>query len=232
MKSFRILASALTIYSLGGCNSATEVDGRESSESKTTAAAEDDTPAKPSFDCVKAQSDAEKMVCSDAPLAQLDNEVARLYALAEKDTNLTAAAKAELTTMQRGWVKGRDDCWKEDDKRNCVLTSYGMRAQELRMGYANARSRDPAAVSTGPVVFKCEGIDAPLGVTFFTIEPGFAFLQNGTTSVMFTAVPDAPDARYTGTSFDGEYTLVTAGRDASFTRPGIAEAKCVMDEIG
>jgi uncharacterized protein len=193
----------------------------------------DAAPAAPSFDCAKAGSDAEKLVCSDAPLAQLDNELARLFALAEKDTGLSAASRAELKATQRGWIKGRDDCWKADDKKQCVLANYGSRIHELRQGYANARSPDPASVSTGPVVFKCDGIDAPLGVTFFTVEPGYAYLQNGERSVMFTAVPDAPDARYTGKGADdGDYVLVMEGKGAVFTRPATAETKCTMDEIG
>lgn len=188
---------------------------------------------KPSFDCAKAGSDAEEMVCSDASLAQLDNEMTRLFKLAEKDDNLRTAEISELKAMQRGWIKGRDDCWKAEDKRQCVLASYGMRIHELRQGYANARSADPASVSVGPVVFKCEGIDAPIGVTMLTVEPGLAYLQNGETAVMFTADVKAPDARYTGKGADGgAYVLVTNGREALFTRPGAREAVCTMDEIG
>lgn len=34
---------------------------------------------KPSFDCNKAQTEAEKLVCSDDDLAKLDNELAKRY---------------------------------------------------------------------------------------------------------------------------------------------------------
>lgn len=34
---------------------------------------------KPSFDCLKAKNEAEKLVCSDAELATLDNEMTALY---------------------------------------------------------------------------------------------------------------------------------------------------------
>lgn len=227
-------ASILAFAALSACqnesSSPTDKAAASATESTQTEAA---APGKPSFDCALAESEAEKMVCADNGLAQLDTEVARLFALAEKDASLTTKAKAELIAMQRGWVKGRDDCWKAEDKKRCVLTSFGQRAQELRIGYPNARSAAPNALSTGPVVFKCDGIDAPLGITFFTIEPGYAFLQNGDTAVMFTAVPDVPEAKYTAKSFDGsDYTLIANGDDVSYTQPDEAEAKCKRDEIG
>lgn len=208
-----------------GSNSASSADADQPTA--------DSADVKPSFDCAKAGSDAEEMVCSDRSLAKLDNEMTRLFALAEKDANILPAARAELKAMQRGWIKGRDDCWKAGNKRQCVLASYGMRIHELRQGYANARSADPASVSIGPVVFKCDGIDAPIGVTMLAIEPGFAYLQNGATAVMFTADAKAPDARYTGIGADnGAYVLVTKGKEAFFTRPDAREAVCTMDEIG
>lgn len=234
MKKIFATVSILALAALSACQS----ESNAPADKTATTAPESEKSAvaaslKPSFDCAKAESEAEKMVCSDNALAQLDNEIARLFALAEKDSNLTAASKAELITTQRGWVKGRDDCWKAEDKMHCVLTSYGQRAQELRISYANARSADPNARSTGPVVFKCDGIDEPLGITFFVIEPGYAFLQNGNIAVMFTAVPDVPEAKYTAKSFDGsDYTLITNGDDVTYTRPGEASAQCKRDEIG
>lgn len=235
MKPFLVAACAVALGSLPACSNS-EQAGKDAAVATATAANSPGASAvavSPSFDCAKAGSEAEKLVCSDPALARFDNEVARLFALAGKDPNLTPQAASELTTVQRGWVKGRDDCWKASDKRQCVLASYGSRIQELRQGCANARKADAASVSVGPVVFKCEGIDAPLGVTFFTVEPGYAYLQNGASSVMFTAEPKAPDARYSGKGADGgDYVLVVDGRNAVFTRPGAAAAKCVMDEIG
>ena len=49
------------------------------------------------------------------------------HALAEPGTD-----KAVLESVQRGWVSGRDDCWKPDDVRRCVLESYQTRLVELK----------------------------------------------------------------------------------------------------
>ena len=77
--------------------------------------------ATPSFDCAKAHSAAEQLVCQDAGLAALDNELAALYpkALAKLSTEQQKTEKA----MQRGWIKGRNECWKESDSRQCVEES-------------------------------------------------------------------------------------------------------------
>lgn len=86
--------------------------------------------ASPSFDCAKASSDVEKLICKDAELAQLDNSLASLYSTVLKNT--PAAEQKSLKAEQRGWVKGRDDCWKSDDLRGCVAGEYRARIAELK----------------------------------------------------------------------------------------------------
>jgi len=45
-----------------------------------------------------------------------------------ESTGKQKALKAE----QRGWVKGRDDCWKRSDVRGCVAGEYRSRIAELK----------------------------------------------------------------------------------------------------
>jgi uncharacterized protein len=89
----------------------------------------------PSFDCGKAESSAEKLVCEDAELARLDRRVAERYAAAlDVIRNLdTGASRAEdqLRASQRGWIKGRDECWKAADLKSCVESAYLRREGEL-----------------------------------------------------------------------------------------------------
>ena len=84
--------------------------------------------ASPSFDCAKANSAAEELICAEDALAQLDARMAQTYAQA-----LTAAMDDAdtLRAMQRGWIKGRDDCWKANDLRTCVSDAYLLREAEL-----------------------------------------------------------------------------------------------------
>jgi uncharacterized protein len=86
--------------------------------------------ASPSFNCAKASSSVEKLICNDAELASLDNSLSSLYHTLMKNTS--AAEQKLLKTEQRGWVKGRDDCWKSDDMRGCVASEYQYRINELK----------------------------------------------------------------------------------------------------
>ncbi|MGD8208020.1 MAG: lysozyme inhibitor LprI family protein [Thiohalocapsa sp.] len=86
--------------------------------------------ASPSFDCSKASHEAEELICNDAELAELDRSLAGLYSALMK--SLPAGEQKQLKTEQRGWVKGRNDCWKADDQRGCVKAAYETRINELK----------------------------------------------------------------------------------------------------
>lgn len=91
---------------------------------------------KPSFDCSKAKNEAEKLVCSDAELAKLDNEMAALYKKVFRYSKLY-----EINTI------GRDKYFKEKfqkdmdnfacepkvaDKKQCLKSLYNDRTQMLK----------------------------------------------------------------------------------------------------
>ena len=60
-----------------------------------------------SFDCSKAQSKIEKMICADAELSRLDEEIAKVYG----DVLKKSPDEALLKKQQRGWLKARNlDC--------------------------------------------------------------------------------------------------------------------------
>jgi len=106
----------------------TQDDEGQTSEAPTTAVASA-TPAHPSFDCSKASHEIEVLICHDAELAKLDRSLATLYARVLENTK--ASERSALKAEQRGWVKGRDDCWKSDDQRACVKGEYEYRMREL-----------------------------------------------------------------------------------------------------
>ncbi|EAQ03490.1 hypothetical protein OB2597_02682 [Pseudooceanicola batsensis HTCC2597] len=89
----------------------------------------------PAFDCAKAESSAEKLVCDDPALAALDRRLADRFAAALSVTRgLDTGAKEvedNLRATQRGWIKGRDECWKDPDLRACVEAEYLRREAEL-----------------------------------------------------------------------------------------------------
>jgi uncharacterized protein len=86
--------------------------------------------ASPSFDCAKATHEVEQMICKDAALAELDHTLNSLYHTVLKHT--PASEQGALKTEQRGWVKGRNDCWKASDVRGCIASEYQTRIAELK----------------------------------------------------------------------------------------------------
>ncbi|UHQ21866.1 MliC family protein [Lysobacter sp. 5GHs7-4] len=115
----------------------------------------------PSFDCAKAQSEAETLVCNDAELAALDRQLAKLWA----DTQARPNAPASETAKQRGWVKGRDECWKAEDKHRCVRESYQVRIVELNLLRPDVTT--PPAVS-----YDCGDQDSRLSAVYYNdFEP-------------------------------------------------------------
>jgi uncharacterized protein YecT (DUF1311 family) len=78
-----------------------------------------------SFDCAKAKTPVEKMICADAELSKLDEEMAAAYQreLARTDD------KEGLKKDQLDWLRRRNDaygCFSNDGKRltDCVKDSY------------------------------------------------------------------------------------------------------------
>nr|WP_088212704.1 MliC family protein [Shewanella sp. Shew256] len=146
---------------------------------------------KPSFDCGKVQAGSiEELVCQDAGLTKLDLQLAEVYAqAADKAKN---EQPPMLKAMQRGWVKGRNECWKSEDKRACVESSYQTRIAELQAQYRLVEM-------TGPIFYACDGNPAnEVVVSYFKTEPATLIAERGDqTSLMFVQ-PSGSGAKYQG----------------------------------
>ncbi|MDT3275000.1 MliC family protein [Shewanella sp. SP2S2-4] len=145
----------------------------------------------PSFDCAKVNAGSiEAMVCKDAGLSQLDNQLAEVYSQAlEKAKN---EQPPTLKAMQRGWVKGRNECWKSEDKHACIEASYQTRIAELQAQY---RLVD----MTGPVFYACDGSPAnEVVVTYFKTEPATLIAEHGDSTSLMFAQPSGSGAKYQG----------------------------------
>lgn len=197
-----------------------------------------DTPAieadpKPSFDCAKAESTAQKLICTDANLAALDREVDRLFVLARDGKSLSETRRKELLAVQRGWIKDVDDCWKSDALRYCVVENYVTRMHQLRQGYAEARSEDDKGISTGPMALRCKGLDALVSVAYVQSNPASAYAEWLDQSVVMESVSVASGVRYEGKAFDGKHSLWTKDSEAMLELPGNKEPlKCVEEPVG
>ena len=109
----------------------------------------------PTFDCAKATGAVENLICDDEGLAALDRKLDDVYkaAVAKAKNGLPQTLRAE----QRGWVKGRDECWKAKGKENpvflteswkatsvseCVQGEYRLRISELQVRWQPRSPRE------------------------------------------------------------------------------------------
>lgn len=78
----------------------------------------------PSFDCRRARSSTEKMICSDAELARLDRELGRAYERAKKATSDPSAFRRQSDLE---WRRRETMC----QDRGCLLRWYAYRRAQL-----------------------------------------------------------------------------------------------------
>lgn len=168
----------------------------------------------PSFDCARAETGAEKLVCADPALAALDRRVAARFAAAldvARGLDAGAAeAEATLRAYQRGWIGGRDECWKAADERACVEDAYLRREAELVAEWM-------LDAPTATTFWTCGGSPANEVVTMFfdTPLPAVRF-ERGDSIDTGTLSPTGSGARYDG-SF-GRYIWIK-GDQADYRDP-------------
>jgi uncharacterized protein len=88
------------------------------------------------FDCAKASTRVEKLICSEEKLVQLDRELNRLYKEASK------REPQGIRDEQRQWLKSRNSCV----DAACVLAAYEDRVDELN-SFIRAWDKDVAAAT-------------------------------------------------------------------------------------
>ncbi|MBE1283699.1 MAG: DUF1311 domain-containing protein [Rhodobacteraceae bacterium] len=180
----------------------------------------------PSFDCAKAASDAEDAICASAALGALDRELTRIYGLAANGPNMTGDRLSELKAFQRGWIKGRDECWKSSlGVEECVLQEYALRIGEIRTQYADARSE--AGLSDGPFPYVCDGLDIPLSAVFISGEDPLLSLTWRDGFAVMRAQPAASGIKYS----DGAFTFWAKGDEAVFTASDGQDLSCERDAM-
>lgn len=162
-------------------------------------------------DCKQARDGSmAALVCSDPELLALDKALGDVYRQA-----LSKAARQKPNTLkaeQRGWVKGRDDCWKSPAQRECVAEQYRNRTAELQARYR-------LVTFNGPVHFACNG-DArnELVVYFFDTQPASLIAERGDQQSFMLQQFKAGGQTFVGRNeqvlLRGEKALVRWGFDA------------------
>lgn len=103
----------------------------------------------PSFDCAKVKKNSsESVICSSDELMYLDRKIANLYKKAQAITSKEDMLKA----TQIGWIKSRNDCWKDQDEKACMVRQYNMRIQELKKKYHLSDVEDDTSMDFNKVL--------------------------------------------------------------------------------
>lgn len=161
--------------------------------------------AEPAFNCAKASGSVEKLICGDDALAAADRKMAEVFSAAQRKAG--NEHPSVLKAEQRGWIKGRNDCWKNPDARACVNDEYLRRIAELQARYRLVDMR-------GPFFFACDGNRAnELVITHFSTEPPTLIAERGDQASLMFAQPAASGSRYQGRNesfweHHGEATVV------------------------
>ncbi|MGO4310878.1 MliC family protein [Pseudomonas sp. KB_15] len=184
-----------------------------------------------SFDCASPQASAEKLICHDAQLAQMDLELNRLYLLALTDEH-SVPRPDKVEVDQQFWIDARNQCDSGPQAKPCVIRSYAERAHQLRQGSAIARTKDPSRRTEGPVAFHCAGISPLVAATFFTVEPGVVFLKWANTSITLNQVPSNYGTQFTGKDYKGNYSFWQIGNDVFLQIPGSGKMSCAAEPVG
>lgn len=157
----------------------------------------------PSFDCAKADGEVETLICKDGALAALDRQLDEVYKAAAGKAR--DAMPARLRAEQRGWVSGRNECWKArgapayltatwqaTSVRECVAAQYRLRISELQAVWRLVSPRPPVA-------YTCANNPAnEVVATFFDTDPATARLERGDRTQTVWQVAAASGARYEG----------------------------------
>jgi len=160
----------------------------------------------PTFNCAKATGAVEKQICADPALAALDRQLDAAYKAA------SAKAKGEpaktLRATQRGWVKGRNDCWKADGQetwitatwtvktlKDCIDAQYRVRTAELQAVW---RLLPPKTTS-----YACQGNPAnEVVVNQFASSPAAIRLERGDRTATLWQVGAVADGKFEGQNVD------------------------------
>ena len=145
----------------------------------------------PAYDCSATEHEVENLVCDNPALSALDRKLADVYrqsvAVLESVAD-AAAALRYLRAEQRGWIKGRNECWKADDSIGCARNSYEVRIAEMQARYFLVDGSDP-------VFFACND-NSEIVATFIPTEPPTVRLERGDTVKVGWQVPAASGAKY------------------------------------
>lgn len=194
----------------------------------TAVTATDAVAATPAFDCAMADGAVEEMICADAELADLDrtmDAVFRQSVAAIEGLGAPGDALPVLRAYQRGWIKGRNDCWKASDQRACVVDSYKQRIASLQAAW-------DLMPHGAPVFYVCRNNPADeIVATFYEAELPSVRLERGDTTEIALLQPSGSGSRYEG-AFGIGFWIKGDEAQVDWPRDSQSSPRAVMNKTG
>lgn len=196
-----------------------------------------------SFDCSKATSIVDRLICSDAVLSTLDDTLAIEYNSSKKNT----LDPQSLLNAQRAWLQKRNSCGND---RSCIANSYYERISQLsttqhQTATANRSVQSPpptVSINSNAAIATLDGnwyssqwrygytLKDGVGIATSTNSPNF---QIGQIIIRLTATSNTA---YTGQQIytDGKFYQVNVKllADGRLYFEGEKNVKWVMERIG
>lgn len=145
----------------------------------------------PSFDCKAVRTGSmESLICANNSLAKLDNQLTDTYQQALIKTD--QQGNKRLKTEQRGWIKGRNECWKAVNKEQCIENAYITRAAQLQAQYRLVSQQ-------GPFHYNCNNDPTnEVVITYFNTQPKTLIAERGDSSSLMFVIESATGTKYKG----------------------------------
>lgn len=144
----------------------------------------------PSFDCNKAKSYSEILVCSNTELSYKDNLIAALYRNFLVGDSKIENQNHQIKQSQIFWIKSRNKC----NNQNCVGDTYNSRISELKSQIAYKPTNETKKVLGACFLDKIKSIEPRLNNGSF--DSGvFSDYESGTRAVSYDAQSEVIKSR-------------------------------------
>ena len=175
-------------------------------------------PSSPVFNCDGVKPMVEQMICKDMDLMIFDHTLNNVYKSSlEAVSKLTSkkdkkAAKSRLVAIQRGWIKGRNDCWKEQEKaQSCVTLSYLQRIVTLQAEWGLVRENKQI------IRFVCENDDRnEFYATYLNLILPVVIVERGDSRDVFIENIASQKTEANDNKINGRYFSGTFGNQLTF----------------
>lgn len=177
------------------------------------------TAAAPSFNCGKAVTPIEVLVCGSDALSKLDARLAEVYDAAQDE--LPRRERAEQKKRQLQWLAERDACAAQDETDDCVADSYEARIAQLQVVAGQLPVPEPTP-------YDCPRLGRVTAQFYAGAQVPLAVLRIGRGAPLYAVnAPNGSGLRYAV----GDLAFWTKDEVAVISRNGHADEHCRLRSV-